>query len=197
MRRGDKVMVGVAGTIGSGKTKVCRIFENFGAQYISADEVGWEVLPEISDELKQRFGEVIMNGHTVNKKRLRSIVFSSQKNLDDLNKLSHPLLIKKILQQVEEIGSGIIVIDAALLFDWPEVFQITDYPILVIADDSVKEERMVKRGMDRHLFRQILRSQRREGEMSKHAKYIIENNSTVAALKAQCQNIYKEIKYDC
>ena len=104
MRHGDKVMIGVGGNIGSGKTEVSRIFEDLGAHYISADEIGWEVLPEIIDKLKQRFGKVIIRGDTIDREKLRSIVFLNQKNLDYLNRLSHPILVEKILKKVEGLA---------------------------------------------------------------------------------------------
>lgn len=197
MRSGDKVLVGVGGTVGSGKTLVSRIFQELGAKCISADEVGWEVLPEITDRLRQRFGERIMNNGQIDKERLRSIVFSDKDNLDYLNRISHPLLVSKILERVEDIEAGVVVIDAALLFDWPEVYRRTDYPIVVVSDKKVKEERMTRKGMSKRLFRQILGFQKNDTEMTKRAKFIIENNGTVENLKMQCQNIYRQIKNDC
>ena len=44
---GGKVIIGIAGNIGSGKTMVSRFFEDLGAYYLSADEIGHEVLDEI------------------------------------------------------------------------------------------------------------------------------------------------------
>lgn len=197
MRPGDKILIGIGGTVGSGKTLVSQIFQNLGARCISADEVGWEVLPEITDRLRQKFGERIMKNGQVDKEKLRSIVFSDRDNLDYLNTISHPLLVSKIIGRVEEINAGVIVIDAALLFDWPEIYERTDYPILVVADKRVKEERMTRKGMRKELFRQILGFQKRDAEMIQRAKFVIENNGTVETLKVQCQKIYRQIKNDC
>lgn len=197
MHHGNKVIIGVGGNVGSGKTLVGRIFEELGAHYISADEIGWEVLSDITGELKERFGEIIMDGDIIDKKKLRGVVFLNQESLDYLNKLSHPILVKKILKEIEKIESGMVVIDAALIFDWPELMQVVDYPILVVSDNEVKEKRALKRGIDKQLFRQILESQKSEAEMSNLAKFVIKNNSTVDVLKTQCQDIYKEIKNDC
>ncbi len=197
MQPDDKVLIGVGGTVGSGKTLISRIFRDLGAQCISADEVGWEVLPEITDRLRQRFGERIMKNGQIDKEKLRSIVFSDRDNLDYLNKISHPLLISRILKRVEEIKAGVVVIDAALLFDWPAIYQRADYSILVVSDERVKEERMARKGISKQLFRQILGFQKSDAEMAKRAQYVIENNGTVETLKAQCQKIYRQIKNDC
>lgn len=197
MQPGDKVLIGVGGTIGSGKTLVSKIFRELGAQYVSADELGWEVLPDIRDGLRKRFGERIMKNGTVDRERLREIVFSDQENLDYLNRLSHPLLIKKILKRVEDIEDGIVVIDAALLFDWPAIEEIVDYRILITSDEEVKEERMARKGISRKLFRQILGFQKSDAEVMKRAKFVIANNGGIDSLKIQCKDIYRQIKNDC
>ena len=197
MHCGEKVVIGVGGNIGTGKTTVCKIFESIGAHYISADEVGWGVLMEITDALKERFGKSIMKESTVDKKKLREIVFSKREHLRYLNKLSHPLIIKKILKKIENIESGMVIIDAALLFDWPEICKHVDYSILVTAEDKIKEERSMAKGIEGDFFKQILSFQKSDDEMSGQANFIIKNNGTIDSLKKQCQDIYKEIKNDC
>jgi dephospho-CoA kinase len=197
MHDADRVIIGVAGNVGTGKTTVCRIFESFGARYISADEVGWEVLPEISKALKRKFGDDIMTGDAIDRSKLRTIVFSKRENLDYLNKISHPILVNRILTRIDNIKMGIIIIDAALLFDWPEIRDRVDYSILVTADDALKEMRAMRKGIDKKLLRQILSYQEDEAEMSLKANFIIKNNGTVGQLKEQCKSIYKEIKNDC
>ncbi len=191
------MIVGVSGNIGSGKTLVSKMFEELGAHYISADEIGWETLPEIAHLLRQQFGATIMNGDTVDKRKLRNTVFSNRENLDYLNRLSHPILIEKMLRRVEEIESGVVVIDAALLFDWPEIVEVVDFPILVIADKKQKQERAAKKGIDKQLFESILEYQKNDNEAVGQVKFIINNNGTLDALRVQCQNIYREIKNDC
>ena len=192
-----RIVIGVGGSIGTGKTTACKIFEDLGAHYISADEIGWEVLAEISDVLKKKFGKEIINGGPINKRKLRAIIFSNRENLKFLNELSHPILTKKILTHIKNIKSGMIIIDAALLFDWPEIYKKVDHSILVVAEDNVKAERAREKGIDQNLFKQILGFQKRDYEMAQQAKFIIKNNATIMSLKKQCQNIYEEIKNDC
>jgi dephospho-CoA kinase len=197
MHREGKVIVGIAGHIGSGKTMVSKFFKDFGAYYVSADEIGWEVLTEIKDQLSAEFGESIVDGEEIDRKKLRDMVFSTNEKLTTLNRLSHPLLKKKILERINNITSGMIIIDAALLFDWPEILNELDYSILVSSADDKKEERALKNGLGRQLFRKILRSQQNEDEMSKMATYTIKNNGTVQELAEQSQRIFEEIKNDC
>lgn len=189
-------MIGIAGNIGSGKTTSAKIFENFGAHYISADELGWKVLSAISNRLKNRFGEAVVNGDTIDKKRLRNLVFSNRRNLEFLNRLSHPSLVKKLLARIKKIKSGVVVIDAALLFDWPLIHKQIDCSILVSARDNLKAQRALAKGISKNSFQQIIKLQEKETEMANRATFILKNNGTLAALKKKCRKIYKEIIRD-
>jgi dephospho-CoA kinase len=146
--------------------------------------------------LQERFGRDIMNGSEVDKKRLRALVFSDPEKLMVLNRMSHPILVKKILECVENIETGVVVIDAALMFDWKEVYEIVDYPILVTADRDKRRLRARAKGVEEELFDRITAVQKDEAEMAQMAKYVIENNGTVAELKEKCLKIYKEINND-
>ncbi|MEO0129410.1 MAG: dephospho-CoA kinase [candidate division WOR-3 bacterium] len=193
----NKVVIGVGGNIGSGKTTVAKIFQSYGMKYISADRIGKSILPEIADQLRSYFGKDIFSGKKIDRRKLRSIVFSDPKYLKILNNLSHPRLIEKINKEIDGIDKGMVVVDAALLFDWPALLKKVDFPILVKAAIEIKQKRAQKRGIPKKIFFSILKSQKKESEMTKAAKYVIENNGTLWQLKRQCQKIVKELKNDC
>lgn len=197
MRGNEKVVIGVAGAICSGKTVVSKIFQQLGAHYISADKIGWQVLPDIADELKERFGEDIMSGMTIDRKKLRDIVFANNDNVAFLNQLSHPRLVKRLIETVARMSKGIVVVDAALLFEWPRVLDIVDYPILIVAQEHRQRERAVTQGMDETTFERILQAQKYRALMKEKAAYVIENNGTMDELKKKCEEIYQEIQRDC
>lgn len=197
MRSGQKVVIGVGGNIGTGKTTVAKIFSDLGAQYISADEIGWDVLPEITDVLKKEYGEGVMLGGKIDKQKLRDLVFSSRHNLEFLNRVSHPILTKRIIEKTEDIRFGVVVIDAALLFDWPEVCEIVDYSVLVRARREIMLSRAKAKGISEHLFEMIVSKQKDEQEMMAKASYVIENNGTMVELKEKCRKIYEEVSDGC
>lgn len=197
MRPGSKVVVGVGGNIGAGKTTAVEEFRELGAECIDADEIGREVLPEIVNVLKAEFGEEIMRGCEIDKKRLRELAFSDPKRLKFLNRVSHPLLIKKIIQKVETIKSGVVVIDAALLFDWPEISALVDHAILITSEQRKMRARAKTRNIDDRTFSMILSMQARNTEMAAKADFVIENNGTLDELREKCRGIYQRIKDDC
>lgn len=197
MSSGQRVVIGVGGKIGTGKTTVAKIFRGLGAQYISADEVGWEVLPEIADVLQEKFGEGIMRGAKIDKDKLRDLVFADAEKLEFLNSASHPILTRRIIERVEDVEGGVVVIDAALLFDWPDVYGIVDFSILVRARRELMVERARAKGISDRLFVQIMERQKSEQEMAALASYVIDNNGTMVELREKCQVIYQRISHDC
>lgn len=190
-------MIGICGNIGSGKTTVARIFANLGARYLSADELGWKVLPKISAGLKREFGTNFFSDGKVDRKKLAEIVFANKEKLDRLNRLSHPILIKSLLRELARIKSGIVVVDGALLFDWPKVYKKIDFPILVVAKRKLKKMRTIKRGISENLFNKIISVQKSEKEMAQMAKDIIRNNGTLASLEKRCRKLFEELRNDC
>ena len=197
MPPGSRVVIGLAGKVGTGKSEAAKVFTELGASCISADEIGWEVLPEISPMLEEKFGKEIMKGLQVNRTKLRDLVFADQSKLDFLNRLSHPLLVQKIKEKLACIESGLVVIDAALLFDWPEIHALTDYTILMTAREDIMAARAKAKGIDERIFRLILSKQKGEDELSEKADFVVANNGTLAELRQKCKDIYRRVKDDC
>jgi dephospho-CoA kinase len=193
----EKKVIGVGGGIGSGKTTVSKVFTDCGARYISADEIGWDVLDDIKEELMQEFGNEIMQHNDIDREKLRTCVFADIQHLQRLNALSHPLLKERLLQRIDAVTQGMVVVDAALLFEWPEILRRIDFPILVTADDIHKEHRARNKGIDEVTFRRIRHMQKPDEDIIPHARYVITNNGTLEDLRIQCRTIYEEIADDC
>jgi len=197
MRPGDRTVIGLAGNIGCGKSTAANYFRSFGSRLIEADRIGWRVLNETRDRLQKRYGLGIFKGGRINRKVLRAAVFTDRKNVRYLNCLTHPRMVELIREQIRKITAGMIVVDAALLFEWPELMADVDHPILITAPRKIKEHRARRKGIDRQTFQRILRFQKSEKALSRQAEYIIRNDRSRQDLYRQCYKIYKEIKNDC
>jgi dephospho-CoA kinase len=195
-RRKIKI-VGIGGTIGSGKTTVARYFKQWGASCVSADRIGKKIIPLIAPALELTFGETVKRGNQLSIPRLRQVAFSSKKNIRLLNRISHQVLISELLTRIRHHQSGIMVIDAALLFDWKDILKKVDYAILVTALKVRKEHRSMAKGIDKATFWRIIKLQKKERDMAKRADFMIRNNGTLAHLKKQCRQVYQEIRYGC
>ena len=117
-------VVGLTGGIGSGKSTVAGILEELGATILSADLAGHEVYAAgrpAWHEIVDTFGRgVIATDGSIDRVKLRDIVFSDPKQLARLNAITHPRmkeLMREKLEELERQGIEIVVLEAALLYD--------------------------------------------------------------------------------
>ncbi len=191
-----RIVIGIGGNIGAGKTTASRYFAQQGAKYVSADRAGWQVLPGIMPALRRKLGKKLGDQNRIDRRRLRRLLFNDAKTIGLLNRLSHPRL-KAALKKTIEREKGLVILDAALVFQWPDILKEVDYPILITASNRIKASRAAKKGIGRNLFDRILQVQMDDAEAANIARYIIINCSTKRTLGSQCRRIYKEIIDDC
>src|SRR5437016_2031207 len=89
--------VGVTGGIGSGKTTVCRFFEELGIPVYDADSRAKYLMQHehyLIDLLKKKFGAEIYDDGKLNRKLLAEKVFNDKPKLELLNSLVHPAVFR-------------------------------------------------------------------------------------------------------
>jgi len=144
-------IVGVTGPSGSGKSELCKLFENKSIPYINTDNIYHQLLippSDCLDELVLAFGDDILHeDKTLNRKKLAVIVFTNKDSLAKLNKITHKHIIKKtkeILKAYEANGKRIVVVDAPLLFESGFDSE-CDITISVLADKNIRKSRIIAR----------------------------------------------------
>lgn len=194
------VIVGVTGGIASGKSMVCRVFEELGGVVIDADRVGHETLTrsDVRDRLIKAFGQAIVNADgTVDRRTLGQIVFRDPAARKRLNRIAHPPLLAEIRRQIAELRSsgfdGVVVVDAALLIEWgPTDF--VDIVVVVTAPESLQVTRLMDRnGFSADEAAQRVLSQTSTGERVRWADYLIDNSGSAAETERQTRVIWEQI----
>ncbi len=116
-----KYIVGVTGNICAGKSAVCNILEDIGAQIIDADIITHDVMKSYSPVFKdivEEFGEKILNNKgEIDRKILGQIVFSDKLSLNRLELLLHPMIRSKIEETILDSNDGVIVVEAIKLLE--------------------------------------------------------------------------------
>ena len=116
-------VIGLTGSIASGKSNLSDALRREGAPVIDADQIsraltapGGPALPGIEKTFGARF---VQNG-MLDRKALGALVFSDKKALSALNRLTHPLILQRIIQEkeaLERLNAPACVLDAPLLFE--------------------------------------------------------------------------------
>lgn len=173
--------VGLTGGIGSGKSTVAKAFHALGIPVFNADEETKKILDsaEVSEEIKEHFGEEIMTGGKPDRKKLAALVFSDKEKLSLLNSLLHPRTAEAFDDWVKiQMGVPYIIKEAAILFESGANKQV-DTVITISCPEKIRIERVKKRdGIGEEAVRARMKNQWTDKEREEKSQYIIHDNDS-------------------
>ena len=189
MKKQNKIILGLTGSFGSGKTTVAAILRSFGAKIIDADKLAHACLRPQSPcykKIMQAFG-------TVDRKKIGGIVFNDKLMLAKLNSIIHPEVIKEIKYKIKQYKTGIIVIDAPLLFE-AGLGKTVDKIIVVKASLDKQASRIQKKTkLSKKEILLRIKSQIALSEKVRLADFLIDNNGTIKETKKQLVLIRRKL----
>lgn len=111
-------IIGLTGSISTGKTQVSNYLRNRGEKVIDADLIAREVvdLGPVKEKIKEAFGHDIYKDDELDRKALGEIVFRDKEKRQVLNEIEHPEIYKIILEEVKN-SKGRVFVDIPLLFE--------------------------------------------------------------------------------
>ena len=194
-------VVGLTGGIASGKSVVSEILRKLGAQVIDADELSREVMvphTKCWKEVVTSYGrEILREDLTIDREKLANSVFNNTEQLDKLNRIVHPEIMKRIDERLRDIGlkypQAIVIVDAALLVE-TGAYKSYDKLIVVYVSEETQLERLINRdGMSREEAKNRIILQLPLSEKLKAADYIIENEGSLVRTRENAGKVFKEL----
>ena len=197
------IIIGLTGKIGSGKTTTTNIIKSLGYNVFDCDESAQKILKESQTvlEIKKMYDSKIQNlitSNHINTNLLGNYVFSRPKDLAQLESLIHPKIKKKekfFLFKNSISRKKIVFLDIPLMFR-KENFLRCDYIVNLIVSDKIQEQRVLMRpGMNRNKFKNILNQQFYEEIKYKKFKSIsINTGSGIYKVRREIVKFLKKIK---
>lgn len=191
--------IGITGGIGSGKTTVCKMFEELGIPVYYADERAKHLMQHehfLIDEIKRNFGEDVYEDGILNRERLAKKVFKDEKKLALLNSLVHPAVFHDTelwVEQQKKTKAPYILKEAALLVESGS-YKKLDKLIVITAPVETRIKRVKKRdGVTKGQVMERIKHQMPEEEKVKLADYVIQNDKGLTELKEQVLKIHQEL----
>lgn len=189
----ERLLIGIGGNSGSGKTTVALELKRFGAKIIDADQLGWMVLRKGTAQyakLVKAFGkEILAKDGSIDRRVLGELAFANKAALAKLNKIVHPAIIERVKRELEESRKGLVVLDAALLFT-VGLDKLMDVSILITAPDRLKFKRLVDDGVPKEQVKARLVLQEPDAKVWRRADFVLENKGSLAELKRKTRALW-------
>ncbi len=184
--------IAITGGIGSGKSTLVRYLQKEGESCFSCDAVYRELrqTPTYVEKIRALFPECVTEGK-IDARLLASLVFTNEEKRRALNALSHPLIMQKLTEEMDDCKARLVFAEVPLLFEggfenaFDEIIVVTRAKALRIAslqqrDGSTKEE----------IARKIAAQFDYDGDEAKtrydkYAVCIFENDGDEAALEGK------------
>ncbi len=190
--------IGVTGNIGSGKTTICSIFEQFGwVVYNSDEKAKW--LMNNNDVLKKQIIRLLgkdsyQSTGQLNRPYIAKKVFNDKELLKKLNHIVHPAVKDDFNKWcIEKKNWKYLVKESALIYE-AQLHNELDVVVVVATNIEITINRIIKRdGLTRSQVLQKLNTQLPIEEKMKLADYVIINENQKNFLKNTLE-VYRNIK---
>ena len=191
-----KLIIGLTGLIGSGKSMVAKMLQNYGACIIDTDEISHEITQAgsaVLSDIASEFGmNMINNSGELDRARLRRLVFNDDIARQKLEDIMHPKIISIVNLTMVLSTEQYIVIVVPLLFKTKDIMQIITRSVFVDCPQEILINRvMARNSLTREEVLQILATQTNRELQLKMATDIIINDGTIEELESNVMRLHR------
>lgn len=186
--------IGLTGGIGCGKTTVARLFAELGSPVIDADRIAHELVVKgqpALEQIQRQFGAGILDPDgSLNRPRLRDIVFSNPAQRQKLEAILHPLVYQTIQAEIEKMNAPYCIIAIPLLFE-TDMAHFVDRVLVVDCPVEIQIARVQQRDhLTVETIQSILDSQVSRAFRKSHADDLIDNSVSDYGLAEQVKKLH-------
>jgi len=190
------LVVALTGGIGSGKSTVGQIFAQLGAIVIDSDQLSRDVIERGSigfNEVVAKFGDEILKNGEIDRQILASLVFKDPIKRSELEQITHPLIRKAFAKVVSSASPDSIIINQIPLLVESNHDYKFDHIITISATESIRTERLIKRGLTNEQIKQRLQAQATDQMRENIADSVIFNEKSEQELTDQVEKIWEQL----
>ena len=192
------MVVGITGGIGCGKSSVTDQLKRLNVDIIDADIIAREIVEPGKFALKkivEHFGqEVLLPDGSLDRAKLRVIIFSEKEKKDWLEGLLHPLIKDEIRRQIKSASSEYVVLSSALLLETGQK-NLVDMVVVVDIPETLQIKRTSLRDSNSsELVKKIIDSQLKRDERLSRADVVIDNSNSLDELSSKIKKLHGDLK---
>lgn len=196
----SKYIIGLTGSIATGKTTVANMLRQKGFEVIDTDRIAHKLMAKGQanyQKILAYFGPDILDDFLeIDRKKLAAIVFDRPDQLMKLNELSHPEIFGAINKRIEDSPNKLLFVEIPLLFELSMAGKLDldlDETWLVYVDKEGQLERLKQRNKltDQEANARI-NSQMPVNDKRHYADFILFNDKDIYHLHAQIKERLKD-----
>jgi dephospho-CoA kinase len=193
------IKIAITGGVASGKSSVCKFFEELGAYVVNADAIVHDLLrpdTDLGQQVVRQLGPDILENGKINRRILADKAFKDPQQLQKLEGLLHPAVLQKIEEHYGKATRAgkysSFVVEIPLLFEiGAEKFY--DVVVVVLADEKIAKSRFEKTGYKKTEYDLRMSRQLSPHQKATRAHYTIHNNGSLAALQSEVSQLNQKI----
>lgn len=187
-------IVALTGGIGSGKSTVANAFARLGVPLIDADIIARQVVepatPALS-ALAERFGkQIIQPDGSLNRSRLREIIFSNGKDKQWVNQLLHPIIQAETQRLIEAASTPYVLWVVPLLIENGLQGRANRVLVVDVSEDVQLARTISRDGVNRQQAASIIAAQASRQQRLDSADDIIDNNGGPETIEPRVASLH-------
>ena len=188
------MIIGITGGTGCGKTTALQIISDLGGLVIDCDRVYHDLLRKdnaLLAAIEERFPGTVEQG-VLNRQTLAAIVFSDEKALSDLNRITHKAVKAEVLRQLKT-APALVAIDAIGLFEG-QLSELCDTTIAITAPEEVRIARLTRRdAITEQQALSRIKAQKSQEWFVNQCAHHLHNDGTQEEFYEKCMTLCKKI----
>ena len=196
------ILVGLTGGVATGKSTVAKMFKQYGAVVIDADQLARDVVKPGKPAWRAivtLFGKIVLNpDRSLDRQAIGSIVFRNRTKRRQLEHIIHPRVAREQQRLVRRVGKhkphAVVIYEVPLLFE-ADVDKRVDTIIVVTADRGTQVARLRKRnGLSRTEALRRIRSQMPLAKKIQQADHVLNGTLPRSSLRKQVGQLFKSLR---
>jgi dephospho-CoA kinase len=190
------MILGLTGSIGMGKSTTAKLFAEAGVPVYDADAIVHRIYEgEAVPAIEAAFPGTTSDGK-VDRAKLSAKVVHDPAAIQRLEQIVHPMLRsyhQKFLQDAEQAGAPVVVMDVPLLFETGGEKRV-DAVVVVTTAPEVQRERILARGtMTAETLDAILARQTPDAEKRRRADFVVDTSHGLDPVRVRIRDILAEV----
>jgi dephospho-CoA kinase len=190
-----RLVVGLTGGIGSGKSAAAEEFGRLGATVVDTDAIAHELTQAggaAMPQLRSLFGDGYVDARgAMDRAKMRALAFQDPAARKRLEQLLHPMIRAESERRIAAASGSYVILVVPLLVEGDNYRQRVARIVVVDCPEDVQIERVRRRSsLTDEDIRRIIRSQASRDDRLAAADDVIDNSASVDALHKQVRELH-------